>query len=98
MRASRGTVGHEQKGTRPAVILQSDRAWWLATVIIAPTSSSASAAEYRPEITLSGRSTRVLLDQLKSVDRTRLGRTRGHIAAADLREVDEALSLILGLF
>jgi mRNA interferase MazF len=97
VRAARGAVGHEQKGARPAVILQSDRAAWLGTVIVAPTSTSAPAAECRPSVTIRGRTTRVMLDQLKSVDRGRLGRSSGHLAAADLREIDDALSLILGL-
>lgn len=97
MGASRGAVGHEQKGTRPVVIVQSDHASWLGTVIVAPTSTSAQPAEFRPEVAVRGRRTRVLLDQVKSVDRGRLGRSSGNLAAADLREIDEALSLLLGL-
>lgn len=80
------------------MIVQSDSASWLGTVIVAPTSASAQSAEFRPEITVRGRTTRVLLDQVKSVDRGRLGRSSGHLAAVDLREIDEALSLLLGLF
>jgi mRNA-degrading endonuclease toxin of MazEF toxin-antitoxin module len=34
---------------------------------------------------------------MTSVDRERIGRSSGHLAAADLREVDEALRLLLGL-
>jgi mRNA interferase MazF len=79
-------------------VLQSDSAQWLSTVIVAPTSTSAQPAEFRPQITLRGRPTRVLLDQLNTVDRTRLGRSSGHLAAAELREIDEALTLMLGLF
>jgi mRNA-degrading endonuclease toxin of MazEF toxin-antitoxin module len=40
----------------------------------------------------------VLLDQLKSVDQARLGGSSGHLAATELREVDDALRLVLGLF
>ena len=98
VRASRGALGREQKGHRPALILQSDSAAWLGTVIVAPTSTSAQPAEFRPEITIRGRATRVLLDQIKTVDRGRLGRSSGYPAAAELREVDAALSLVLGLF
>jgi mRNA interferase MazF len=98
VRASRGALGRGQKGHRPALILQSDSAAWLGTVIVAPTSTSAQPAEFRPEITIRGRATRVLLDQIKTVDRGRLGRSSGHLAAAELREVDAALSLVLGLF
>jgi mRNA interferase MazF len=97
LRASRGAMGHEQKETRPAVVVQSDSAWWLRTVVVVPTSTSAQPAEYRPEITVRGRVTRALLDQMTSVDRERLGRSGGHLAAADLREVDDALTLLLGL-
>jgi mRNA interferase MazF len=93
----RGAEGHEQKGTRPAVVLRSERAHWLGTVIVAPTSTGAQDAEFRPAITVRGRVTRVLLDQVKAVDRGRLGRSSGHLAAADLRDVDDALRLILGL-
>jgi mRNA interferase MazF len=79
------------------VIVQSDSAAWLGTVIVAPTSTSAQPAEFRPTVTVRGRSTRVLLDQLKSVDRGRLGGSSGHLAATELRDVDDALCLVLGL-
>lgn len=98
VRGARDASGREQKGVRPAVVLQSDRAHWLATVVVAPMSTSAQPAEFRPTITLRGRTTRVLLDQIKSIDRRRIGRSSGHLAAAELREVDGALSLFLGLF
>lgn len=97
LRPSRRAAGHEQKGTRPAVVVQSDGAWWLRTVLVVPTSTRAQPAEFRPEITVRGRVTRALLDQMTSVDRERIGRSSGHIAAAELYEVDEALKLLLGL-
>ena len=98
VRGSRDASGHEQKGTRPSVVLQSDRAHWLGTVVVAPTSTSAQPAEFRPVITVRGRSTRVLLDQIKTVDRTRVGRPSGHLPASELRRVDDALKTLLGLF
>jgi mRNA interferase MazF len=98
VRGSRSAVGHEQKGTRPAVIVQADTTSWLGTVIVAPTSTGAQPAEFRPEVTVRGRATRVLVDQVQSVDRSRLGRSSGHLAAADLRQVDEALKIVFGLF
>ena len=97
LRHDPGARGHEQQGPRPAVVLQSDAARWLRTVIVAPTSTSAESAEFRPVVTIRGEPTRVLLEQIKTVDRSRLGRSSGHLAAADLQEVDDALRLILGL-
>jgi mRNA interferase MazF len=98
VRGSRDASGREQKGTRTAVVLQSDRAHWLGTVVVAPTSTSAQPAEFRPAITVRGRTTRVLLDQIKTVDRTRVGRSSGHLPASELREIEDALRLLLGLF
>jgi hypothetical protein len=41
---------------------------------------------------------RVLLDPVTTIGPGRVGRfDRGHLAAADLREVDDALRLVLGL-
>jgi len=91
------TAGHEQKGTRYGVVLQSDHAAWLSTVFLAPLSRGAQTAVFRPELTFKGQRTRVLLDQLKAIDRGRLGRLAGRLSAADLREVDAALRDVLGL-
>ena len=62
---------------------------------VAPTSASARPASFRPTITLGGRETRVLV-QTTVVDPQR-GRSAGRLDASELRAVDDALSLILGL-
>ena len=54
------TRGREQRGARYGVIVQADQLLGLSTVIVAPTSRSAAAATFRPEIELAGESTRVL--------------------------------------
>jgi len=41
--------------------------------------------------------TRVLVEQTTVVDPERLGRSAGRLEASELRSVDDALSLILGL-
>ena len=46
----RGAKGHEQKGRRYAVVVQSAAFDWLATVLVAPTSTGAQPAIFRPEI------------------------------------------------
>lgn len=98
LRPPRHGTGHEQRGFRPAVVLQTDDAAWLSTTIVAPTSTSAQSASFRPEIQLRGRSTKVLLDQITAVDRGRLGRSSGLLPAADLQNVERALRAILSLF
>jgi len=95
--APRGSRGHEQRGARYAVIVQADEFLGLSTVLIAPTSTSARAASFRPIIDLDGVETRVLTEQTSVVDPTRLGDSAGRLDASELRAIDEALSLVLGL-
>jgi len=89
--------GHEQRGSRYAVVVQADEFLDLSTVVVCPTSTSARAASFRPRITLAGEKTRVLVEQTTVVDRARLGRSAGRLHAHELRAVDEALMLVLGL-
>jgi mRNA interferase MazF len=97
LRAPRDAVGNEQRGERFAVLLQSDSLASLSTLIIAPTSTSARPMTFRPEVELNGKTTRVLIDQLKAVDTSRLGNFAGRLHAAEIVEIDEALHIMLGL-
>ena len=89
--------GHEQRGARFAVVVQGDEFLDLSTVLVSPTSTGARAASFRPTITLEGHETRVLVEQTTVVDPQRLGRSAGRLDASELRAVDEALMLVLGL-
>jgi mRNA interferase MazF len=97
LRAPRGTRGHEQRGARYAVIVQADEFLDLSTVLIAPTSASARPTSFRPAITLDRQEKRVLVEQTTVADPQRLGRSAGHLDASELRAVDDALMLVLGL-
>lgn len=91
-----GTRGHEQRGPRLAVVIESDR-FVTSTVTIAMTCTNAGPAIYRPEIDVDGVRTRILTDQIFSVDPARLGGFRGRLDAGDVSELDRALLLKLGL-
>jgi mRNA interferase MazF len=95
--ASRGTRGHEQRGARYAVIVQADEFLGLSTTLVSPTSTSALPASFRPTVAIGGRETRLLVEQTTVVDPQRLGSSAGRLDARELRAVDEALSLVLGL-
>ena len=95
--APRQARGHEQRGARYAVVVQADEFLDLSTVLVSPTSTSARAASFRPEIALNGHETRVLVEQTTVGDPERLGRSAGRLDARELRSVDEALMLVLGL-
>ena len=96
LRAAKQSRGREQKGVRYAVELQGPIT--LSTVIVAPTSTRAAPAIFRPEISVDGTTTRVLVDQMAAVDGTlRLGDMVGRLSAREMTEVDLALRLLLGL-
>jgi len=86
--------GHEQSGSRYAVVVQSD-ALALSTWLVAPTSTSARPATFRPEVRIGGRETRVLAEQTTAVDPSRLGEPAGHLSYEEMRRVDAALRLVL---
>ncbi len=94
--APRGARGHEQRGRRYAVVVQSDDLL-LSTVLIAPTSSSDWATSFRPAIELLGRETLVLVEQTAAVDPARLGPWVGRLSHRELVDVDDALRLVLQL-
>ncbi|MDP8942735.1 MAG: type II toxin-antitoxin system PemK/MazF family toxin [Actinomycetota bacterium] len=95
--APRDASGHEQRGARYAVIVQADEFLGLSTVLVAPTSTGARPASFRPRIALDGRETCVLAEQTTVVDPQRLGASAGRLDGPEMRAVDEALSLVLGL-
>jgi mRNA interferase MazF len=69
----------------------------LSTLLVAPTSTSARAASFRPEIIFDGTTTRVLVEQTAAVDPARLGEQVGHLGFAELRQVEAALRIVLDL-
>lgn len=90
-------VGHEQHGGRFGVVVQADEFLPRSVVIVAPTSRSARAASFRPEIDVAGEGTRVLVEQIGAVDAQRLGDLMGHVTPEEMWGIDEALVTVLGL-
>ncbi len=66
-------IGAEINKTRPALIVSpNDLNAALPRVIIAPLTSKGHPLGCRPEVKFDGRSARILLDQIRSVDKCRL--------------------------
>ncbi|MFY9920487.1 MAG: type II toxin-antitoxin system PemK/MazF family toxin [Mycobacterium sp.] len=96
LRAPRGSRGHEQSGTRYAIVIQSDQLP-LSTLMVAPTSTAARVASFRPEVEIAGRVTRVLAEQTAAVDPSRLGESVGYLSFDEMRRVDAALRIVMDL-
>jgi mRNA interferase MazF len=98
LRAPKDSRGHEQRGTRYGVVVQADHLLMLSTCLIAPTSTAAAPASYRPEVEINGQMTRVIVEQTTALDpERRLGDHVGRLRAGELSEVDEALRDLLGI-
>ena len=96
LKAPRDAVGREQQYGRFAVVVQSDDLP-LSTWLVAPTSTSARPATFRPEVDINGDATRVLAEQTAAVDPQRLGTHVGRLTLGELLQVDAALRVVLNL-
>jgi mRNA interferase MazF len=98
------TVGAEIKKTRPAIILQNDisNRYSPITIVAAITSQlrdplrPTNVLVRAPEGGLTSDSM-VLLNQMRSIDRRRLGRRLGLLRTATMGEVDRAIRISLAL-
>jgi len=97
LRVPRGTRDSEQRGARYVVVVQADELLALSTVLVSPTSTAAPPRSFRPTIDLEGSPTRVLVEQTTAVSPERLRDSVGRLSASELRELDTALALVLGL-
>ena len=89
--------GHQQRGRRYGLMLSpTAMAWSVATVV--PTSASAQAAVFRPEIELGGTPTRFLADQICSLDTSFIyPEPAFYLEYGQLIEVEAAVTSYLGL-
>jgi len=74
------TRGTEIKKKRPALVVSpDDMNAVLPRVIIAPLTSAGQPLGCRPELVFAGKSARILLDQIRTVDKCRLAGKMGSI-------------------
>lgn len=74
------TIGSEIRKTRPCLIVSpDDMNGALPRVIIAPITSKGQPLGCRPEVLFNGKKARILLDQVRSVDKKRLRGKMGEI-------------------
>ena len=77
------TIGSELKKTRPALVVSpDDMNAALPRVIVAPITSRGQPLGCRPELTFNGKPARILLDQIRCVDKARLAGKLGEIPAS----------------
>ncbi|MET0267199.1 MAG: type II toxin-antitoxin system PemK/MazF family toxin [Duganella sp.] len=89
------TVGNEIQKLRPCVIISPPEMHdHLRTVVIAPMATGSKAAPFRIPISHDGKKGLILLDQLRTVDKTRLVTKFGNVTAGTLAKTLHTLQEI----
>ena len=98
-------IGSEQGGVRPVLVVQNDVGnKYSPTVIAAAVTSKIDKAKLPTHIELSAREYGlskdfvVLLEQIRTLDKTRLKERIGQVSADKMRKINEALLVSLGFY
>jgi mRNA interferase MazF len=88
------TRGSEIRKTRPCVVVSPDEMHYARTVIIAPMTTAGKAYPTRIPVSFKGKNGYVVLDQIRTVDQSRLVRRLGEIDQETGRQVLAGLQQI----
>lgn len=96
--------GSEQGGRRPCLVIQNDVSNAASPVVIVAAITSRPAKRERPtDVPLAPETSgldlpsRALLNQIRTIDKRRLGRYVGHLTDNEMAQVDDAIRISLGL-
>lgn len=85
------TIGSEIQKTRPCIIISPNEMNILKTVIIAPMTSKGFDFIFRPKIKFENKDGLILLDQIRTVDKTRLVKKLGVVDDTTSKKISEIL-------
>lgn len=90
------TIGHEIRKARPCLVISPDEMnRHLGTVIVAPMTTKGREYPTRVRCSFKGKEGQIVLDQLRTVDKTRLVQKFGKVAKETQNQV---LSLLAEIF
>ena len=82
------TIVNEIKKTRPCVIISPDEMnKYLRTVVIAPMTTSSKDYPTRVEIKHDNKIGRIVLDQIRTIDKQRIAKELGKLSKPEIKEV-----------
>lgn len=74
------TIGHEIQKTRPCIVISPDEMnRHIATIIVAPMTSKGRPYPSRVSCEMEGRDGQIVLDQIRTIDKTRLVKKLGRL-------------------
>ena len=93
------SIGTETKKTRPGLILSNNIGNEVSNrVIIAPMTSNVEMVyPFEVKINMGNNESKAMLDQIRVVDKTRLGKLLGEISNSELRNIEKALKLVVDI-
>jgi mRNA interferase MazF len=87
------TIGSEIQKTRPCVVISPDEMnKYIATVIVAPMTTKGQSYPTRVPCQFQGKDGQIVLDQIRTVDKTRLVKQLGQINSDEQKAVLETLA------
>jgi mRNA interferase MazF len=87
------TIGSEIKKTRPCVVISPDEMnRYVTTVIIAPMTTKGRTYPTRVVCQFQGKDGQIVLDQIRTIDKTRLVKKLGQISQDEQRAVLDTLA------
>lgn len=90
------TIGSEMKKTRPCVILSPDEINnYLNNVIIAPMTSTIKNYPSRVKIEFEGKVGEIVLDQIKTIDKSRIIKKMGKVEKHVIKNIKQVLKEML---
>ena len=90
------TIGHEIKKTRPCIIISPDEMnKHIATVIIAPMTTKSHAYPTRIPLTFKGKSGWIVLDQIRTIDKSRIIKKIGKLTAGKIYDIKNVINEML---
>ncbi len=94
------TIGSEIRKTRPGIIISNDaQNMVFKRVIVAPaTSVITKIYPFEVKVQINGQDSKIMLDQIRTVDCQRLGEKLGKLNLKEIEEIDRALRLVLALY
>lgn len=89
--------GHEQGGKRLGLVVSPSESP-MSVVTVIPTSTSPGSSIHRPELEIAGRATRLLVDQIRSIDTAYIvGDPVDYLTRDQLADAELALAHYLGV-
>ena len=94
-------VGSEQGGFRPVVIIQNDVGNTFSTTTIAALTTNTRHSRMPTHVSISGsneplRDSVAMLEQLRTIDKSRLKSYVGRLSEMTMKKIDSALSISVG--